>query len=92
MSRYTQGVCDDGAAILWGGIPLSVDEIVARLNLLNEAAAFWDGYSRMNEIGQDDRREEVAAMLKLMRGGVRDERLIPCTEINGDDDHAEIVV
>lgn len=30
--QYSQGVMDDGAAILCDGLPISVDEIVRRLN------------------------------------------------------------
>lgn len=30
--HYSQGICGDGAAILCDGVPLTVDEIVARLN------------------------------------------------------------
>lgn len=29
---YTQGVCDDGAAILYNGVPSSIEEILEKLN------------------------------------------------------------
>ena len=32
MSKYSQGVCADGAAILRDGHPMTVDEIVSALN------------------------------------------------------------
>lgn len=32
MSKYTQGVCEDGAAILKDGQPMTIDEIVSELN------------------------------------------------------------
>lgn len=36
MAKYSQGICDDGAAILEYGRMMTVDEIVARLNELEE--------------------------------------------------------
>jgi len=33
MPEFTQGVCDDGAAILMDGKPMTVDEIVSALNV-----------------------------------------------------------
>jgi hypothetical protein len=30
--RYSQGVCGDGAAILYDGVQMTVDEVVASLN------------------------------------------------------------
>lgn len=35
-NRYTQGVCEDGAAILFEGKQLTVDQIVERLNVLHD--------------------------------------------------------
>ena len=37
MSRYSQGVCNDGAAILRDGQRLTVDEIIAHLNAFDTA-------------------------------------------------------
>lgn len=37
--RYSQGLCDDGVAILYDGQPITVDEIVARLNRLPTSTA-----------------------------------------------------
>lgn len=34
MSRYTEGVCEDGAAILRDGVPMTPQEIVKQLNLI----------------------------------------------------------
>lgn len=34
MTTYTQGICEDGAAILKDGVMMTVDEIVAELNSL----------------------------------------------------------
>ncbi len=47
MSRYTEGVCGDGAAILDNGEPMPVEVIVARLNrleLLETAINFVIGW------------------------------------------------
>lgn len=33
MPEYTQGVCDDGAAILMDGVMLTVDEVIKLLNV-----------------------------------------------------------
>ena len=38
MSKYSQGVCADGAAILRDGQPMTVDEIVSALNRADLAA------------------------------------------------------
>jgi hypothetical protein len=35
MSRYTEGVCGDGVAILRDGEPMSPNEIVSQLNLID---------------------------------------------------------
>lgn len=34
--EYSQGVCGDGAVILCDGVAITVDEVVERLNLLDE--------------------------------------------------------
>lgn len=36
METYTQGVCQDGAAILCDGKPLTIDEVIKRLNELTQ--------------------------------------------------------
>jgi hypothetical protein len=36
MKKYSQGVCQDGAAILEDGIPLTPDQIVEKLNCLSQ--------------------------------------------------------
>ena len=41
---YTQGVCDDGAAILCDGQPLTVDEVVSRLNHANRPKPAPEGW------------------------------------------------
>ena len=35
-NKYTQGVCEDGAAILFAGEQITVDQIIARLNAFYE--------------------------------------------------------
>ena len=39
MGRYSQGICGDGAAILYDGEMLTVDETVARLNMMDDLTA-----------------------------------------------------
>jgi hypothetical protein len=39
VMRYTQGVCDDGVAILMDGFPMTMDEIVSSLNVKTQTIA-----------------------------------------------------
>lgn len=39
MSEYSQGICDDGAAILRDGQPLAIEEILQRLRQRDELLA-----------------------------------------------------
>lgn len=41
MAKYSQGICGDGAAILEDGRMMTVDEIVERLNQLDEELTGW---------------------------------------------------
>lgn len=36
MSEYTQGICQDGAAILKNGLMMTIEEILGELRLINE--------------------------------------------------------
>lgn len=46
MSKYSQGVCEDGAAILCDGERITVDEVVSRLNSAAELEADAKEYER----------------------------------------------
>lgn len=39
MSEYSQGVCEDGAAILCNGEPITIEEILQRLRQRDELLA-----------------------------------------------------
>jgi hypothetical protein len=34
--KYTEGICEDGAAILCDGQPITISQILGRLNLMDE--------------------------------------------------------
>lgn len=42
---YTQGVCDDGVAILCDGIPMNIEEILFRLRQLEKIAKVYQAAS-----------------------------------------------
>jgi hypothetical protein len=50
MSKYTQGVCRNGAAILEDGAALTVEEILERLNRLDKMEYETDHYMRTLEL------------------------------------------
>ena len=54
--RYTQGFCEDGAAILYDGQPITVDEVVGRLNSIDELTA---------------ERDRLEAKLATLQGGLQ---------------------
>lgn len=39
MREYSQGICQDGAAILCNGVQMTVEEIIARLRTLEDVRA-----------------------------------------------------
>ena len=51
MSGYTQGVCQDGAAILKDGQPMTIEEILAALNESERLAEMVDrAHAALNEL------------------------------------------
>jgi hypothetical protein len=48
VSEYTQGICQDGAAILCDGVQITVDDIVERLNALAHIVAIINNSPELN--------------------------------------------
>lgn len=49
-TEWTEGVCDDGAAILRDGVPVSISDILARLNEVEQHdTPAWRANERLNE-------------------------------------------
>ena len=59
IKRYSQGVCNDGAAILADGVRMTVDEIIATLNYHIKVMEVKD--ANINEMGG-----EISAMHGVM--------------------------
>lgn len=68
MREFTQGVCEDSAAILKDGKPLSIEEILAGLRLIAEWKAISDVLTAM----PGNKQIERAFMLKTFEKKVAD--------------------
>ncbi|MGR9384888.1 hypothetical protein [Rhizobium leguminosarum] len=61
MSRYTEGVCDDGAAILKDGVPVSITEILSMLNLHEQMVNTQIGMQRAIDTLRDEHARPLLA-------------------------------
>lgn len=49
--RYSEGICSDGAAILYDGVPLPIEEIIRRLNAYEISLARLEASGHAPECG-----------------------------------------
>lgn len=69
--KYSQGVCDDGAAILKDGQMMTVDEIVETLNSLSYAISLAkDPLKDYLDYGQGFRRTAINALKRIEELGL----------------------
>lgn len=64
MTEYTQGICDDGAAILADGHPITIEKILLALRTLEEIKD-WDINNKMKQ-GQFLLSQKIRSKIQMV--------------------------